>query len=89
MYWLKSELSKFDANATYDRIMSLQLEPTNTDCQLECVFLVAVTLSIIWEKRQGNKRVELENVKAIVSAKAETLKTSALFGPSDLMVQIY
>ena len=80
MYWLKSELSKFDANAIYDRIMSLQLEPTNTDCQLECVFLVAKTLSSIWEKRKGNKRAELEYVKAIVSAKEETLKTSSFFG---------
>ena len=60
--------------------MKVTLDPTNPDCQLECVFLVAESLSIVWEKRQGNKRMELDHVKARIRARAETLQKSKLYG---------
>ena len=82
MDWLKSVLLRFDPNATFEKILALQLEPANSDCQLECIFITAETLSIIWEKRQSNRVLGLDNVKAIVSAKAETLRKSAIFGAS-------
>ena len=82
MEWVKSVLTKFDPNITFEKIISLQLDPTNAACLLECVFFIAETLSIVWEKRQGNKKAELEAVKAVICARAETLKKSARFGPN-------
>ena len=73
-------LSKFDPNVTYQSIISLDLNPTNTDCQLECVFLTAETCSIVWEKRQSNKRMEVNSVKATIRARVESLQKSARFG---------
>jgi len=77
MEWLKTVLLKFDPNITYDKISSLQLDPTNEDCQLECVFLIAETLAIILDKRQANKRMDMDTVKAKISARAETLQKSS------------
>ena len=73
-------LSKFDPNVTYQSIISFDLNPTNTDCQLECVFLTAETCSIVWEKRQSNKRMEVNSVKATIRARVESLQKSACFG---------
>lgn len=74
---MKSLLAKFDPNATYNKIISLQLEPTNPDCQLECVFLTAEILSIVWTSRQANKRLDLATAIAKICAHAETLQKSA------------
>ena len=53
----------FEPTVTYEKIVSFQLDPTNADCQLECVFMIAETLAVM-EKRQGNKRMDLDAVMA-------------------------
>lgn len=79
MEWLKSVLIKFDPNVSYEKIISLQLDPTNIDCQLECVFLIAETCTAILEKRQGNKRLDIVAVKAKIRARVETLQKSSSY----------
>ena len=61
--WLLSVLQMFEPTVTYEKIVSFQLDPTNADCQLECVFMIAETLAVM-EKRQGNKRMDLDAVMA-------------------------
>ena len=56
--------------------MTLQLDPTNSDCLFECTFLLSETLSYIWDKRQVNKKVEIAKLKSTIRAKIELLKKS-------------
>ena len=64
MNWLVSVLQKFEPSVTYEKIVSLQLDPTNPDCQLECVFLIAETLALVTENRLANKRMNTDAMKA-------------------------
>ena len=78
--WLISVLKKFDQNVTIEKIMSFQLEPSNADTMLECIFIIAETLIFIWKKRQERKEFELEVMISKVRAKCDILQKSNKYG---------
>ena len=51
MNWLLSVLQMFEPSVTYEKIVSFQLDPTNADCEVECIFMIAEKPAVIMEKR--------------------------------------
>ena len=58
----------------------LSAGPINSDCMTECIFLIAESLSYIWERRRENKQIEMEQMKAKIRSKCFILSKSRNYG---------
>lgn len=80
MEWLLCVLKNFDPTITKEKILYLQLEPSNADCMLECIFLLAETLNFIFTKRQAGKQIDLANMISNIKGKLDIMKLSKKHG---------
>merc|ERR1712105_571168 len=52
MLWLLSIIVKMDPEATVEKLVLLDISPTSMDGETKCIWLIAETMSYIWEKRK-------------------------------------
>ena len=76
MGWLTATLKMFDPTITPEKILQLQIFPTNNECLLECVFLVAESLSYVWAQRQSKEQIDLAQMISTIKAKCYMLSKS-------------
>ena len=76
MSWLVSVISLMDPNITPEKIISLQIEPTNETNELACVWLISESLQYIWAKRKMKAAIDIQDFVSKMQAKCYYLSKS-------------
>ena len=61
-------------------MLQLQIMPINNDCLLECVFVLAESLSYVWARRQNREQIDLAQMKSVIRSKCYMLSKSRRVG---------
>ena len=89
MSWIISVVSQMDPNITPSRMITLQFEPTNSDCIRACVWFVSEGMSYIWVKRKAKEPVVMDNLITTMRSNCEILLRSKYgYDGSNLLVLI-
>ena len=76
---MENLVKMFDPTFTKEKAVFLQINPTNKDNILPCVWIIAESLEFIWAKRRAKEAIDVVNMSAILRAKCRSASQSEDF----------